>query len=47
MVVKKEFIKNAAVKDEQKVDELRFGAVRALSNYLILQAAKKDARFKV
>ena len=45
-VIQREFRKNSAVKDEEKLEELKFGAVRALSNYLIMQAAKKDARFK-
>ena len=45
-VIQREFRKNAVIKDEAKLEELKFGAVRALCNYLIMQAAKKDARFK-
>jgi hypothetical protein len=37
-----EFRKNAHVKDEQVVEQLRGNAVRALSNYLMLESMAKD-----
>ncbi|KAH9259423.1 hypothetical protein BASA81_002466 [Batrachochytrium salamandrivorans] len=44
-VVKREFLKNAKVEDEVKLSELKHNGVRALSNYLLMQAAQKDGRF--
>jgi hypothetical protein len=41
-IVASEFRKNAAVEDEQKIEALRGNAVRALSNYLMLQSLGKD-----
>ena len=40
-IVQAEFRKNAHVKDE-KVEQLRGNAVRALSNYLVLESMSKD-----
>lgn len=44
-LIKREFLKNAKVEDEQKLSQLKHNGVRALSNYLLMQAAQKDGRF--
>ena len=41
-IVASEFRKNSEVKDEQAIEALRGNAVRALSNYLMLQSLGKD-----
>jgi hypothetical protein len=41
-IVANEFRKNSEVKDEQVIEALRGNAVRALSNYLMLQSLGKD-----
>jgi hypothetical protein len=41
-IVQVEFRKNAHVKDEKVVEQLRGNAVRALSNYLVLESMSKD-----
>ena len=41
-IVQSEFRKNALVKDEKVVEQLRGNAVRALSNYLVMESMYKD-----
>lgn len=41
-IVQVEFRKNAHVEDEKVVEQLRGNAVRALSNYLVLESMSKD-----
>ena len=46
IILKKEFMKNALVKDEDVIATLKAHAVRGLSNYLMIEASNKDKRFK-
>ena len=41
-MIRTEFRKNAAVTDEDKIEELKFAAVRGMSNYLLLVASTKE-----
>lgn len=45
-IVRNEFKKNAAVKDEATIERLKSNAVRGLSNYLMMESSTKDARFQ-
>lgn len=45
-VVRLEFRKNRAEMDPARVDALKSNAVRALANYLMLEAASKDPRLQ-
>jgi hypothetical protein len=45
-VVSTEFAKNRSVHDEHHLDALRANAIRALSNYLLFQSARKDPKVK-
>mmetsp|Transcript_711 Transcript_711/g.916 ORF Transcript_711/g.916 Transcript_711/m.916 type:complete len:110 (+) Transcript_711:165-494(+) len=45
-IVRTEFRKNTEVKDPQKIEELKANAVRALSNYLVLQSGMKDEHLR-
>ena len=45
-IVAGEFRKNANVKDPEKVEALKFNAVRALSNYLVYESMADKARKK-
>jgi hypothetical protein len=45
-VVGGEFRKNSEVKDPAQLDALKGNAVRALSNYLMMESATKDDKFK-
>mmetsp|Transcript_5465 Transcript_5465/g.8462 ORF Transcript_5465/g.8462 Transcript_5465/m.8462 type:complete len:102 (+) Transcript_5465:60-365(+) len=45
-VVGAEFRRNKDETDEEKIGELKFHAVRALSNYLLYEAASSDERLK-
>lgn len=45
-IVKKEFIKNAAVEDPVKVESLKSNAIRGLANYLMMESTAKDARLQ-
>jgi hypothetical protein len=44
--VRKEFHKNRDEKDPVKIDMLKTGAVRALSNYLVLESSAKDNKLQ-
>ena len=46
IILKKEFMKNANVKDEDQISSLKANAVRGLSNYLMIEASSKDKRFR-
>ncbi len=41
-----EFRKNAGETDLEKVEALKFNAVRALSNFLLYEASTKDEQMK-
>jgi hypothetical protein len=45
-IVKGEFKKNNAIKDEATVNALKSNAIRGLANYLMMESADKDAKFK-
>ena len=45
-IVGKEFRKNAAIKDPAVVEALKGNAVRALANFLMMESASKDEKFK-
>ncbi|CAN0051491.1 unnamed protein product [Heterosigma akashiwo] len=45
-IVGGEFRKNKDEKDEAKIEALKANAVRALSNYLVLESGMKDAQLK-
>lgn len=45
-IVRNEFKRNADVKEEKVVDHLKSNAIRALSNYLMLQSAQKDGKLQ-
>jgi hypothetical protein len=45
LIVRSEFRKNANVTDPERIDALKANAVRALANYLMLEASSKDSRF--
>ncbi len=45
-VIGVEFRKNAGETDPDKVEAMKFNAVRALSNYLLYDAASKDEQMK-
>lgn len=45
-IVRSEFKKNAAVKDEAVVEKLKSNAIRGLSNYLMMESSAKDERFQ-
>uniref|UniRef100_A0A7S3PD97 Complex 1 LYR protein domain-containing protein n=1 Tax=Aplanochytrium stocchinoi TaxID=215587 RepID=A0A7S3PD97_9STRA len=45
-VVRQEFRRNSNVTDPQKIEDLKFNAVRGLSNYLVYQAAMKDEQIQ-
>ena len=46
VIVGKEFRKNAAIKDPAVIDALKGNAVRALANFLMMESAAKDEKFK-
>lgn len=46
LIVGAEFRRNNGETDEAKVEELKFNAVRGLSNYLLYEAASKDEQMK-
>lgn len=43
-VVKLEFSKNKNEKDEDKIESLKAGAIRALSNYMLYESGGKDEK---
>ena len=45
-IVGGEFRRNSKVEDAEKVSQLKSNAIRALANYLMLESASKDSRFK-
>lgn len=45
-IVASEFRKNAKVTDEDTISSLKANAVRGLSNYLMMEASRKDKRFQ-
>mmetsp|Transcript_34874 Transcript_34874/g.35520 ORF Transcript_34874/g.35520 Transcript_34874/m.35520 type:complete len:100 (+) Transcript_34874:178-477(+) len=45
-IVRNEFKKNMNVEDNTKIEFLKSNAVRALSNYLMLQSSTKDVKFQ-
>ena len=45
-IVRQEFKKNAEVKDPQAVEVLKSHAIRGLANFLMLESANKDLKFK-
>ena len=45
-MVKGEFGKNAAIKDEAQIEVLKAGAIRALSNYMLYESGSKDKQLK-
>lgn len=45
-IVKTEFKKNSSVTDPEKILSLKSNAVRALANYLMIESANKDERFR-
>jgi hypothetical protein len=45
-IVRNEFKKNAAVKDEVVIEKLKSNAIRGLSNYLMMESSAKDERFQ-
>lgn len=44
LIVKNEFRKHSTVTDAEQVHQLKFNAVRALSNYLLYEASLKEER---
>lgn len=45
-IVRQEFKKNLKESDPIRVEALKSNAVRALTNYLMLESSNKDARLK-
>jgi len=45
-MVRTEFAKNAMETDPDKVEKLKFAAVRAMSNYLLLESTERDPALK-
>ena len=45
-IVRNEFKKNAAIKDEEMIEKLKSNAIRGLSNYLMMESSAKDERFQ-
>lgn len=45
-IVKNEFAKNRDVNEEQKLTTLKGNAIRALTNYLMLESSNKDKKFQ-
>jgi hypothetical protein len=43
-MVKSDFGKNSAVKDEAQIEVLKAGAIRALSNYMLYESGAKDKK---
>jgi len=43
-MVKGEFGKHVAIKDEAQIEVLKAGAIRALSNYMLYESGSKDKR---
>ena len=46
VIVRGEFKRNARVTDPSTIDNLKSNAIRALSNYMMMESANKDAKFK-
>lgn len=46
IILRKEFMRNADIKDEDQISSLKANAVRGLSNYLMIEASRKDKRFR-
>jgi len=45
-IVSSEFRKNAKESDPEKLSQLKFATVRAMSNYLVLESTERDPRLK-
>jgi len=45
-MVRTEFTKHAKETDPDKVEKLKFAAVRAMSNYLLLESTERDPVLK-
>mmetsp|Transcript_2292 Transcript_2292/g.4240 ORF Transcript_2292/g.4240 Transcript_2292/m.4240 type:complete len:108 (-) Transcript_2292:193-516(-) len=45
-IVRVEFMKNKDVTDESKINALKNNAVRALTNYLMMESSMKDQRLR-
>jgi len=45
-IIASEFRKNAKVVDEDEIISLKANAMRGLSNYLMMEASRKDKRFQ-
>lgn len=45
-VVRNEFRKNAKLEDPAQIENLKSGAVRALTNYLMIQSINKDQKLQ-
>ena len=44
VIVRNEFKKNAHIKDNAIIDNLKSNAIRGLANYLMLESASKDTK---
>ena len=45
--VRTEYAKNANVTDPERIDSLKAGAIRALSNYMLFESGTKDKKLGV
>lgn len=46
LIIKKEFLKNKNEIDPIRIESLKGNAIRALTNYLMMESSLKDNKFK-